>query len=227
MSPKSLSIILILSIIVLVISGNTDDDTNILKSEDIEIPPDFKKETEDCEIYTTLEQLRDKFGSNEYSLIQGLNARESRRLYHKLLPKCIINSPKYQSLSICEKAHKAFLARQANKKYTRERSNILVSCFAKIMDFWRHRRIDGATHTYLWNRKAKKINAKQCIIDENENNKRHVLWNDSKCQNVCAQMLKSSTRTNKVVDELFGGIKSENNQAKKSNTDTTETHNEL
>lgn len=193
-----------------------------------------------CAIYTSLQELRDKIGSNEYSLIQGLNARQSRMLYHELLPKCIIDSPKYQHLSICEKyvifhkiminfilfpssnvinrANKAFLARKANKAYIRERSNILVSSFAKIMDFYRHWKIDGASLNQLWNKKAKKIGASKCIIngDKNEDN---ILWNDNECENVCIEILKSSTKTNEWVDGVTGAKLNDNNKVNKDNND--------
>eukprot|EP01084_Bolivina_argentea_P084737 153205_1 len=220
MSTKFNIMLIIAAITITVLSDNTVEETNKLKSEDTEIPINSKQKIEDCEIYTTLQQLRDKFGSNQYSLIQGLNARESRRLYHKLLPKCIINSPRYESLSICEKAHKAYSARQADKKYTRERSNLLVSLSAKLLDLWRHKRFDGATDTYLWNKKAKKLNVKECVIDIYEKNKKEVIWNNNKCSNVCVAMLKSSTKTNKQVDELFA---SKNNDQK----DAKNKHNEL
>ena len=56
-----------------------------------------------CIIHTTLDELREEWGSNQYSWIQGINARDSRRLYHQLLPKCIVDSPKYKDYSICQK----------------------------------------------------------------------------------------------------------------------------
>ena len=56
-----------------------------------------------CWVYSSIDELRNRLGSNEYSLIQGLNSRQSRKLYHKLLPHCIVDSPKYKELSICHK----------------------------------------------------------------------------------------------------------------------------
>ena len=169
---------------------------------------DTSSNKEPCIVYTSVEELRSAIFDNQHSFIQGLNAREARLLYHQLLPKCIVDSPKYSHLSVCAKAELAYLARKANKEYIRERSNILVSAFAKIMDFWRTGRVNGITAITLWNKKAKKINANECIISGNEESK---LWNQEKCQNVCHEMLKSSTRTNKFVDGL-AGIKQETDE---------------
>lgn len=184
---------------------------------DITTEDALQPDTEDCSIYTTLDELRTRFGSNEYSLIQGLNARESRKLYHELLPNCIADSPKYSHLSLCEKAQKAFLARKANKQYIRERSNLLVSSFAKIMDYWRHYDVNGASDISLWNRKAQQIGNKQCVIHD-ANEQSNLLWNDEKCANVCMNVLKSSTKTNEWVDEV-NGINTDSKNTKPINTE--------
>ena len=53
----------------------------------------------------------------------------------------------------------------------------------------------------LWNRKAMKVNATECVI-HTEEEQADLLWNDQKCQRVCEEILKSSTKTNQFVDDI-------------------------
>ena len=94
-------------------------------------------------------------------------------------------------------------SRKASKQYVRERSNILVSAFAKLMDYWRHGAVGGATEQLLWNNKAEQVNVTECVIHREED-RADLMWNDSKCEAVCAQLLKSATKTNEAIDNIAG-----------------------
>ena len=110
----------------------------------------------------------------------------------------------------------AFSARKANKQYVRERSNIIVSLFAKGMDLWRHWTLDGLTEIRIWNKKARHIREEKCIIsNENDEVRKQLLWNDKVCSNVCGAILKSSTKTNKIVDDMTGRNDDENTPRKR------------
>ena len=42
----------------------------------------------------------------------------------------------------------------------------------------------------------------ECVIRNEQDS--GVLWNDEKCENVCTEILKSSTKTNQFVDKVAG-----------------------
>ncbi len=95
-------------------------------------------------------------------------------------------------------------SRRASKEYVRERSNILVSAFAKLMDYWRHGTTEGASDEKLWNHKAKGIGATECVINRDSKDRRDVMWDDMQCERVCAEVLKSATKTNEAIDNIAG-----------------------
>ena len=159
-----------------------------------------------CDIYNSLDELRESRGYHEKNgntWIKGLGPKESRMLYHKLLANlpCLVHSEKYQNLSICEKAHKAYVYRKLSKQYVRQQSYFWITLAARIYDFARHQRFDGQTVTKLWNKKAKQIEASRCMIS-NESETIN-LWNDANCEDVCSQILESSIKTNKFVDNII------------------------
>ena len=162
-----------------------------------------------CKIYESLDELRAQFGSNEAGIFSmetvygSMGAAEARRLYHFLLPECIASSQKYRDLRLCQKAKKAFLSRKTIKKYIRERTSVWASGYAKMMDFVRHWSTDGASDIALWNKKAKKLNLSRCVIRSEDDERPHsILWNDAKCKRVCELILKSSIKTNELVDAV-------------------------
>ena len=175
----------------------------MFEQEVTESPRNFTGECAQCHIYVSMGELRNDFGSNADSILFGLNGRESRKLYHELLPECIVESEKFSHFSTCQKAKISFMSRKAIKKYVREKSGILSSVYAKFMDYWRHGKVEGVKDVDLWNKKAKKIGANECVID-NEEKSKHILWSDFKCESVCHQILKSSLKTNKFVDHMTG-----------------------
>lgn len=156
-----------------------------------------------CTLHLSIEGLRDQYGGNQDSIIFGSQSDSSaRKLYHKLLPDtdCIHNSEQYQHLTMCEKAEKAFKSRKVVKTYIREINHIWSSLFTKIYDWGRHGRVDGISAVDLWNKKAKATKAKECVIGI-EGKAEAILWNNDRCENVCAALLVSSSKTNAAVDK--------------------------
>ena len=72
------------------------------------------------------------------------------------------------------------------------------------MDYWRHGTTEGASEQKLWNHKAKGIGAADCVINKDSGHRQNVMWNDIGCESVCAEVLKSSTKTNEAIDNIAG-----------------------
>ena len=89
------------------------------------------------------------------------------------------------------------------------------------MDYWRHGTTDGASEQKLWNKKAKNVNATECMVNS-ETERTELMWNDKKCESVCAELLKSTTKTNEAVDNIAGMNEEDKESVKPHSHDTVE-----
>lgn len=118
-----------------------------------------------------------------------LDARQTRTLYHQLLP---IYYPHYLTdYSIETLAVKAFQTRKAVKQYARRRSYFhirIMSMFADILhNLWEHRRWGSATYEQLWQKYKTQLQ------------EQHLEASDDR---VASTIVLKSCRTNPWIDFL-------------------------
>lgn len=123
------------------------------------------------------------------------NARETRTIYHKLLP---VYHPLYVSTCGVETlAYNVFQTRREAKKYARHRSRFYVRWFSICMDgfrsLWRYKRWRplGSTFYELWNKYKQQIQEQNPSIGQDE------LYNK-----VFLQIIQKSCKTNPWVDSI-------------------------
>lgn len=87
---------------------------------------------------TDVDTLRSMFGTNRNRFWGDLDNASARRLYHTLLPRMLMGLYAQGLTTPDELAPLAFEARQAAKKYTRERSNVPGRVLATAYDGFRH-----------------------------------------------------------------------------------------
>lgn len=123
------------------------------------------------------------------------NARETRLMYHKLLP---VYHPLYWSCGEMESlAYHAFLSRREAKKYARRRSRFYIRWFSRGMDgfrgLWRHQRWRpmGATFHELWNKYEQQLQQQYPFLEQEELD-----------HQVFMHILQKSCQTNPRIDSI-------------------------
>lgn len=91
----------------------------------------------------TISTLRRIFGTNKNRLWGDLDNKETRRLYHELLPKALLMVEREKGLTLEERAILASTARTAAKSYARSRCNLPGRLTATLYDGFRHYREFG------------------------------------------------------------------------------------
>ena len=271
----SLVLLVVLLNVVLFIALNNlhQSDTNTTTTASDTIVSD-----QACPVYTTVAQYRDAYNTDPsrsgdiestttarkqwwsrsgLSLLSGLSAPATRKLYHTILPRCLLRSDKhYTHLNACERARVAYAARQAAKQYARERGDIGVRMYSALFDFWRTWMARGLraawalpnTDKYakhFWKYSARKVltNMKKegklrtdgdvdgdvKVMQEclNIEARPDMLWNSDKCEMVCETILQSAFRTNEQVNEVVENLALLEKQASQFANDARKSMNSL
>lgn len=158
--------------------------------------------------YTSVEALREHFGTNQNKLWGDLQASTARRLYKTLLPRALVELSQLGvgQLQPQELAPLAYQARVAAKLYARERCTVPARIGATVFDGFRQWikygkfQAHGMTYDQLWQKYAEKI------IHETENPE----------QDICLKIIERSCISNEGVDSLvLSGSNSNSNSRKK------------
>jgi hypothetical protein len=113
--------------------------------------------------YTSVEALREHFGTNHNKLWGDLQASTSRRLYKTLLPRALLELSKLGKVQPQDLAPLAYQARVAAKLYARERCTVPARISATLFDGFRQWikygkfQAHGMTYDQLWEKYAEKI----------------------------------------------------------------------
>ena len=86
----------------------------------------------------TLSTLTELFGRNKNRLWGDLNNRQTRKLYHELLPKALLMVEREKGMTLEERAVRASEARNVAKRYARSRNTLPGRVTASLFDGFRH-----------------------------------------------------------------------------------------
>jgi len=162
--------------------------------------------------YTSLESLRETFGSNKNKFWGDLDAASARRLYKTLLPKALLELVQ-AGVQPEDLAPLAYQARVAAKLYARERCHLPARIMANLYDGFRtlkrYGRFQpvGMSYEQVWDKYQKVVLEKlqnDRVDDEdsdfNNNGDDDFIDTDSAIRHICMKILESSCRTNEAVD---------------------------
>lgn len=150
--------------------------------------------------YTTLEGLRDAFGSNRNKLWGDLDASMARRLYKSLLPTALCELVLDLGVRPEELAHLAYKARKAAKLYSRERCTVPARIGANLFDGWRQFRKygrfqpAGMSYDQIWDKY-------RSLIEEDLED--DIRTEEEIVAQTCLKILERSCKTNERIDQIF------------------------
>jgi len=153
-----------------------------------------RRKEEWADKYTSVDALRETFGSNKNKLWGDLQASTARRLYKTLLPRALLELSKVGGLEPEDLAPLAYQARMAAKMYARERSTVPLRVTATLFDGFRQWlkygkfQSHGMSYDQLWEKYAERI-----IEETDKGDVSHQ---------VCQRILERACATNPRVDEL-------------------------
>mmetsp|Transcript_7834 Transcript_7834/g.16809 ORF Transcript_7834/g.16809 Transcript_7834/m.16809 type:complete len:348 (+) Transcript_7834:208-1251(+) len=166
--------------------------------------------------YTTLEGLRETFGSNHNKLYGDLNAATTRRLYKSLLPTAVCELVLDVEVKPDELAQLAYEARKAAKLYARERCHLPARCFANCYDgvrsFRRYGRfqIEGMSYDQIFDKYYQRSAQEHELGGDDDD------WDEEDIvTQTCMKILESACRTNAFVDRIALSSSDENNDGHK------------
>ena len=194
-----------------------------------------KKLTEDEQVvaqsewaakYTSIDTLREQFGSNRNKLWGDFDSQTTRKLYHTLLPRALLELYDIGLWSPKELAPLAYEARKAAKKYARERCVVPGRVMAMVFDGFRMWRdwgtwdVEGMSWEQVWDKYETQIleemmqecredteseyrvkdcdDEESCIIDLNLSSVQEEVTGQ-----ICLRILEKSCGTNTMIDRLF------------------------
>lgn len=157
--------------------------------------------------YTSIDVLRQSFGTNRNKFWGDFDTKTTRKLYHTLLPRALLGL--YEAGLWCptDLAPLAFEARLAAKKYARERCVLPGRIMAMIYDGYRSWRswgtwsVEGMSWEQVWNKYETQI-----LEEYMEDNQGHVDLEELQEEitaRICVRILERSCITNEQVDKLF------------------------
>lgn len=157
--------------------------------------------------YTSIDVLRQSFGTNRNKFWGDFDTKTTRKLYHTLLPRALLGL--YEAGLWCptDLAPLAFEARLAAKKYARERCVLPGRVMAMIYDGYRSWRswgtwsVEGMSWEQVWNKYETQI-----LEEYMEDNQGHVDLEELQEEitaRICVRILERSCITNEQVDKLF------------------------
>jgi hypothetical protein len=157
--------------------------------------------------YTSIDVLRQSFGTNRNKFWGDFDTKTTRKLYHTLLPRALLGL--YEAGLWCptDLAPLAFEARLAAKKYARERCVLPGRVMAMIYDGYRSWRswgtwsVEGMSWEQVWNKYETQI-----LEEYMEDNQGHVDLEELQEEitaRICVRILERSCITNEHVDKIF------------------------
>ncbi len=160
--------------------------------------------------YTSIQNLRQSFGSNRNKLWGDFDAKTTRKLYHTLLPRALLGLYEVGLWSPEEVAPLAFEARLAAKKYARERCRLPGRLAAMVYDGFRSWKtwgtfsVEGMTWDQIWHKYESQI-LEEYIEDSRKNGDKidfHLLQEEITAQ-ICLRILERSCNTNEAFDKML------------------------
>jgi hypothetical protein len=151
--------------------------------------------------YTSLQSLRETFGTNKNRIWGDLDAASARRLYKTLLPKALLELVQ-AGVQPEDLAPLAYQARVAAKLYARERCTLPARWMANLFDgvrslkrYGRWQPV-GMSYEQVWDKYQKAV-----MEDWEEDGMDGELSDeDIAIRSICMKILEASTRTNERVD---------------------------
>ncbi|VEU38261.1 unnamed protein product [Pseudo-nitzschia multistriata] len=194
-----------------------------------------KRKQEWADRYTTLEGLRETFGSNRNKLYGDLDVATTRRLYKSLLPTAVCELVLDLEVKPEELAQLAYDARKAAKLYARERchlpARVFANCYDGVRSFRRYGRfqVEGMSYDQIFNkyyersareRSMRKISSQKKgeqgidIGDVGGTDVSHGWDEEDIVTQTCMKILESACRTNPFIDQLALSSSNESNNGR-------------
>jgi hypothetical protein len=177
-----------------------------IKHDDITSDEEYQRRKQEWALrYTSVEALRETFGTNKNKLWGDLHAGTARRLYKTLLPRALLELSKVGALKPEDLAPLAYEARVAAKKYARERSTVPLRLAATLYDGFRQWRTygkfqaHGLTYEQIWEKYEKAIISEAKHIASSANGEDKDFCVQAK---VSQLILERSCKTNDKVDSF-------------------------
>eukprot|EP01083_Nonionella_stella_P086546 240499_1 len=167
-----------------------------------------------AERYSSIHTLKQTFGRNKHFLWGDLDGKNTRKLYHLLLPHFYLSlyenhqnhlhsETRDINIPLADLAYFSFQARKVAKRYARERCVLTGRIGSKLYDSirslkkWGTWSTTGMTYQQAWNKYEKEV------LKEIELNGKHPTSIEPfEVQNMIhLKILNSSCRTNKMMDE--------------------------
>jgi len=152
--------------------------------------------------YTDVDTLRRTFGTNRNKLWGDFDPETTRRLYHVLLPRAMLELYRIEGqLQPQELAPLAFEARVAAKKYARERCVVPGRLFSMAFDGFRSWKnygkwnAEGLSWEQIWQKYEAEVLSEE--IEELEDDMQALT------QKVCLKILEKACASNALVDKMF------------------------
>jgi hypothetical protein len=154
--------------------------------------------------YTSLQSLRETFGTNKNRLWGDLDAASARRLYKTLLPKALLELVQ-AGVQPEDLAPLAYQARVVAKLYARERcqlpSRILAALFDGFRTLRRYGRFQpvGMSYHQVWAKYEAQVleDLEEAGMEEDQ----ELIDAKVAVRKICLRILESSCRTNSNVDK--------------------------
>lgn len=169
--------------------GNEDD-------EDEQV----RRKLEFAARYTDVDTLRRTFGTNKNKFWGDFDAETTRKLYHMLLPRAMLELYRIEGqLRPQELAPLAFEARVAAKKYARERCVVPGRLFSMAFDGFRSLKnygkwsAEGLSWEQIWHKYESEVLSENFLEDD-----MHALTHQ-----VCLKILEKSCASNPLMDKMF------------------------
>jgi len=150
--------------------------------------------------YTDVDTLRRTFGTNRNKLWGDFDAETTRRLYHVLLPRAMLELYRIEGqLRPQELAPLAYEARVAAKKYARERCVVPGRLFSMAFDGFRSWKnygtwnAEGLSWEQIWQKYENEVLSENLLEDD-----KHALTHK-----VCLKILEKACASNPLVDKMF------------------------
>ena len=150
--------------------------------------------------YTDVDTLRRTFGTNKNKLWGDFDAETTRKLYHVLLPRAMLELYRIEGqLRPQELAPLAFEARVAAKKYARERCVVPGRLFSMAFDGFRSLKnygkwsAEGLSWEQIWHKYESEVLSENFVEDD-----MHALTHQ-----VCLKILEKSCASNPLMDKMF------------------------
>jgi len=156
--------------------------------------------------YTSIHTLRQSFGGNRNKIWGDFDTKTTRKLYHTLLPRALLGLYEVGLWSPTDLAPLAFEARQAAKKYARERCILPGRVAAMVYDGFRSWRtwgtwsVEGMSWEQVWDKYETQILEE--YMEDHSTVDLDELQEEITAQ-ICLRILERSCNTNEAVDRMF------------------------